>query len=719
MADTIKRIFNPKSIALIGASKRAKSVGAVIAKNLFGSGFEGVIMPVNPKEQSIEGVLTYNSIDSLPIVPDLAVICIPPAGIPNTIKELGEKGVKTAVIISAGLGEGHGQDGAKLKQEVVQYIKKYNMRIIGPNCIGIIVPEQKLNASFCHIAPKVGRIGFISQSGAVVTSVVDWAVAKNIGFSHVVSMGDMLDVEFGEMMEYLAEDPNTDTILMYVEAITDAKKFIKYTKNASKKKPIIVIKPGRHEAAAQAAASHTGALAGVDNVYDAVFKRCGVLRVLNLVELFDAVETMSRKQVLKGNKMCILTNGGGIGVLATDTLIDVGGKLAKLEKETVENLNKVLPPTWSHGNPIDIIGDADGERYAKALQEILKDKNIDAILVLNCPVAITSSAECAKAIIDVYNNSPVLDKPPLITSWLGSTLDPESRRLFIEHNIPTYNTPSQAITGFKHMLDFLRNKEMQQDNPSQPNWKLDKNTAEKYIKNAIKEGRETLTEPEAKEVLAAYGIPIIKTYQASSVEEAVAFAKEIDDVIVLKINSPDISHKSDYGGVKLNLQSVEEVEIAANNMLVSFTKTHPKAKILGFSVQQMVIMPKAYELILGIFNDSIFGPVMLFGAGGKAVEILEDKALALPPLNQVIASNMIKSTKIYKLLKGYRDEPAVRIDQINECLIKLSMLARDFPQIIELDINPLLANHEKVIAVDARIRVQKYEGKGNRFVLEE
>ncbi|NRB11225.1 MAG: acetate--CoA ligase family protein [Rickettsiaceae bacterium] len=717
MKNHIKRIFNPKSVALIGASKRSHSVGAVIAKNLLRNGYDGIIMPVNPREKAIEGVLTYNSIKDLPITPDLAVICIPSSGIPEVVKQLGKRGTKSMVIISAGLGEGHGLQGKRIKDEVLKYAKKYNIHFIGPNCVGIIVPPLKLNASFSHVTPKAGKIAFISQSGAVVTSVCDWACKKNIGFSLVASMGDMINIDFASMLEYLSEDENTEVILMYIESIIDAKKFIKYARKASLKKPIIAIKPGRHKEAAAAAASHTGALAGVDAVYDAVFKRTGILRVYSLSELFSAVETNARNVKITGNRMCILTNGGGIGVLATDDLIDAGGQLATLEKKTIDNLNKVLPTTWSHGNPVDIIGDADETRYSNAFKHILKDKNVDSIFVLNCPVAITSSAESAKKIVAEYKSCKLKKKPALLTSWLGATEGQEARDYFDQNGIPTYNTPFNGITGFRHMLNFYNNKNNLKESKF-PKLKVNKDKVAKLINKVIKEKREWLTEPEAKEVLDAYGIPVTKSFVVATVADAVEAAKKINDAVVVKINSPDITHKSDYGGVKLNLRTAEEVEVAATNMLKSFAKSHPKANILGFSVQQMIMKPKAYELILGVVDDHTFGPVMLFGAGGKAVEVINDKILALPPLNRNLAAQMIHEIRLYNQMKGYRDEPAVNFEKIEDCLVRLSQLVQDFPQIVELDINPLLSDHNGVIAVDGRVLVRKYPHKGNKFVID-
>ncbi|MEA1937958.1 MAG: CoA-binding protein, partial [Pseudomonadota bacterium] len=452
----LEHIFNPSSVALIGASKRPQSIGCVVANNLFNNGFQGPIMPVNPRETAISGVLSYKTIDELPITPDLAVIATPPVTIPGILDNLGKRGTKGAVVITAGFGE-MGEEGERLQQQLLDIARPYKMRLVGPNCLGVMVPHIGLNGSFVHVPPLKGDLAFVAQSGAVLSSVVDWATAHGIGFSHLVSLGDMADVDFGDMINYLATDPNTRAILLYVESITHARKFISAARAASRSKPVIAIKVGRSEEGAKAASSHTGALAGSDAVYDAVFRRTGILRVFDLSELFEAVETLAKGTPITGDKLTILTNGGGIGVLATDSLIGEGGRLAELAPSTIEKLNAVLPPVWSHGNPVDIIGDAPGKRYADALDILLEDPGADAILILNCPLAIADSSEAASAVVDVLEKHK--NKEAVLTSWLGEVAPKAARALFAEGKIPTYSTPGEAVRGFMHMVRYKRGQE--------------------------------------------------------------------------------------------------------------------------------------------------------------------------------------------------------------------------------------------------------------------
>lgn len=715
--ESLQPLFKPNSVALIGASNRPNSIGSVVIKNLLQSGFHGCIMPVNPKSPSIEGVLCYKDINSLPMTPDLAIFCIPAAGVASVLAQLGERGTKAAVIISAGFGSGEGEDGLRRRKEVIEVAKQYGIRLIGPNCVGLLIPSIGLNASFAHVTPDRGDIGFVSQSGAVVTAVLDWAKSKHIGFTHVLSMGDMVDFDFGEAIEYLTKDPETKTIILYIEAITNARSFIAAARAAALVKPVIVLKTGRSEEGAKAAASHTGSLAGSDEVYDAVFQRCGLLRVYDMNELFDTMETLARTQELWGDRLCILTNGGGIGVLATDKLIELGGKLAQLQDKTIARLNEVLPTTWSHGNPVDIIGDAPGERYANAFRIIMEDTNVDAILVLNCPVAIVPSIEPAEAILNVYQASNRHPKPILIAAWLGEeTPAEEARRLFAVNDIPSYSTPGSAISGFKRMVEYYYNRKKSLVSQAE-HQRFHYQVAHDILQKAIANKQEWLTEIEAKNILRAYNIPIVETFEVESPEDAYKSAKKLKSKMVLKILSPDITHKSDSGGVILDLASPEEVRDAAQKMLERYKISDPKANIQGFALQEMIERPKAHELILGVSEDSVFGPVMLFGSGGKAVEMVKDNSLALPPLTMELATELIMRTKIYNLLKGYRDEKPADIPAIAQCLVNLSQLVIDLPLVKELDINPLLADHQGVIALDARIKVNLGVANYNRLAI--
>ena len=707
----LDKLFNPKSIALIGASNRPQSVGAVLAGNLFLSGFSGPVMPVNPKHQAIHGVLTYKDVASLPVTPDLAVISTPPDAIPGIVAQLGERGTRAAVVITAGFGEGSDEKGRALKQDLLDAAKPHSFRIIGPNCLGIMVPRIGLNASFCHLTPKTGPIAFVAQSGAIVTSVVDWAHSRGIGFSHLVSLGDMADVDFGDMLDYLANDPNTKAILMYVEAVTSARKFMSAARAAARMKPVIVVKAGRYAEGAKAAASHTGALAGLDAVYDTVFRRAGMLRVISLTQLFDAVEVLAMMTPPEGDRLAILTNGGGIGVLATDALIALGGRLAELKPETIQNLNAVLPPTWSHGNPVDIIGDASGKRYEDSLKAILEDKGVDATLVLNCPTAVASPIEAAKAVVAVAAERK---GRRIITSWVGDSVAREARKLFEEKRIPSYETPEQAVRAFTYLVNYKRSQELLMETPpSAPeDFTVDADRARTIARRAVEDGRTWLTEPEAKSMLAAYGIPTAQTRIAGTPDEAACIAAELGGPVVLKILSPDITHKSDIGGVLVDIAGPALVKAAAFEMLDRIGKARPDARLEGVTVQPMVRRPGAYELIVGVLSDPQFGPVILFGHGGTAVEVINDRALGLPPLNMRLAHELMSNTRIYKQLTGFRGLKAVNLDAVALTLLKISQLVVDVPEIAELDINPLLADEWGVVALDARVKVAPARGAG-------
>ena len=698
-------LFKPTSIAVIGASKRPNSVGAVLSHNLLNAGFDGPVMPVNPKETSIESTLAYNSVGDLPIPPDLAVICTPPQTVPGLVSELSARGTRGVVVVTAGFGEGGSEAGKELMQQLLQAARPTLTRVIGPNCLGIMVPSKGVNASFSHINPLPGNLAFVTQSGAVATAVVDWATHRRIGFSHVVSLGDMGDVDFGDMLDFLAADPNTRGILMYIESVTDARKFMSAGRAAARAKPVIVIKSGRNEAAAKAAASHTGALAGSDEVYDAAFRRAGMLRVFDLDELFAAVETLAMGLRLKGDRLVIVTNGGGMGVLATEALVDAGGTVATIAPETIEQLNGVLPPTWSGANPIDIIGDATGKRYADALDIVLEDPNQDAVLVLNCPAAVADSLEAANALTD---NLKRRGRLPVLTSWVGEGAARKARRMFADNRIPTYETPNKAVGALMHMVNYKRNQELLLQTPPSiaDDFAPDTARAEALIQAALDAGRVWLTEPEAKSVLDAYGIPVVATRSVKTPKEAAAAAKEIGKPVALKILSPDLTHKSDVGGVRLNLLTPDAVRDAASAMLDTVGHLAPQATIDGFTVQEMAHMPGAHELIVGIADDSLFGPILLFGQGGTAVEVIKDKAISLPPLNMVLAYEMMRRTRVWKLLQGYRSRPQADLEAIAMTLVKLSQLICDLNTIVELDINPLFASEKGVLALDARIKVR-------------
>lgn len=697
----LNALFRPRSVALIGASNRPHSIGAVIAENLHEGGFEGPILPVNPKHQSIAGTLCYPDVASLPIVPDLAVICTPPQTVPGLIGELGARGTRAAIVVTAGFREGDNKAGAMLQEKILEAARPYLLRIVGPNCLGVISTAIGLDASFAPSAPKKGSVAFVAQSGAMLTTVLDWATGRGIGFSHLVSLGDMSDVDFGDMLDFLANDENTSAILLYIEAVTAARKFLSAARAASRVKPVIAIKAGRQAAAAHAAASHTGALAGIDGLYDAAFERAGILRANDLDEIFDAVETLAYRPKIAGDKLAIVTNGGGVGVLATDALIVQGGELANLSPETLTGLDKVLPPTWSRGNPIDIIGDADAARYSAALGAIAHAPEIDAALVLNCPVAVASSVDAAQAVADAKQAKP------LVANWLGTESGAASRALFAKAGIPAYDTPEKAVRGFMHMVRYKRLQSMLQEVPSAlPSHTIPDGKGAKAIVSASIEHAGGWLDPQAvSALLSCYGIPAVRTATVDTPRAAADAATKMGVSVALKIRSRDITHKSDVGGVALDLTDGPAVLTAATAMLDRVRKAAPNAHIDGFVVQEMIRRPNAYELILGMAVDNTFGPFLLFGHGGTAVEVIDDKALALPPLNTALAQKMIERTRVWRQLKGYRDRPPAALEAIALTLVKLSQLVSDLDEVIELDINPLLADEHGVVALDARIRI--------------
>jgi acetyltransferase len=703
---SLESLLNPSSIALVGASKTPSSVGWVLARNLMSGGFDGPIMPVNPNHRAIGGVLTWPDVSSLPVVPELAVVSTPAEVVPDVVAELRDKGCKAVVVVTAGFGEGSDPKGYERAEALKQAAG--DMRILGPNVLGVMVPGIGLNAGFSQRAPIAGDLAFVAQSGAVLASVLDWASRRGIGFSHLVALGDMLDVDFGDLLDYLGRKPEVRAVLLYVEAIHEARGFMSAARATARMKPVVVVKGGRRPEGAKAAMSHTGALAGSDEVYDAAIRRAGMLRVTDMAELFDAVETLSRAPRIRGRRMAIVTNGGGMGVMATDGLIDEGGQLATLSEETIARLDAVLPATWSRGNPVDIIGDATPERYEAALQIVLEDPDTDAVLVMNTPTAVGDSTAAARSVVDQLPKSRL----PILTCWLGSDAATPARRLFAENGIPSYDTPGEAARAFMHMVRYRDNQALlMQVPPSVPQeFEPDRAAVRAMLDKVLNEGRQWLTEPESKEALRAYGLPAVETEIASTPEEAAASARGMQGPYVVKILSTDIVHKSDIGGVMLDLETPDAVEAAARTILSRASKLRPEARIEGIVVQQLVRRPGAYELIVGINDDAQFGPVVLFGKGGHAVEEIGDTAMALPPLNTLLARSLIERTRIYRRLRGYRDRAPVDMDALILAIMRVSQLAIDFAEIEELDINPLLADGSGVLALDARIRIAPAEG---------
>ena len=699
----LDKLFRPTSVAVIGASERKGSVGNLVMHNLLEGGFEGPIMPVNPKHRAVAGVLTYAQVQDLPEVPDLAVVCTPPDTVPGIIEEVAERGTRAAIILTAGLNRKVDGSDETLQDKILATARAVGLRILGPNCLGLLVPGIGLNASFAHLPALSGNIAFASQSGAMCTAVLDWARARGIGFSHFISMGDAMDTDFGDVLDYLGSDPHTRAILLYVESIHERREFMSAGRAAARNKPVLVIKAGRSSAGAQAAASHTGALAGADAVYDAAFRRAGMLRVDTIEEIFAAVETLARAPKFPGDRLSVVTNGGGIGVMAVDRLAELGGRLAEFSDETKAALDKLLPDTWSHGNPADIIGDAPPERYAGALKTLIAAKESDAVLVMHAPTATASSTDAAQAVIDVSHET----KAPILANWVGEEAVAPARKMLRDAGIPTYDTPGEAVGAFMHLITYKRNQEILTETPASLPAHFNPATAvaRLVIEGHLATGDAMMSEPEAKSVLAAYGIPTVETHIVKTPEDAAKKAQSMGFPVALKVLSPDISHKSDVGGVDLFLDTADAVKASAERMLASISEKFPDANIQGFTVQKMADRPGAHELIVGVTCDAIFGPVILFGEGGTAVEVIADRAVSLPPLNMHLARDMISRTRIWRLLQGYRDRPPVDMDALCLTLVQISQMIVDIPEIAELDINPLLADENGVLALDARIRV--------------
>jgi acetyltransferase len=704
----LDKLMKPKSLALIGATPREGAVGAVVLRNLRRTGFAGPLMLLNPTHAMLDGAPVYPDVESLPGTPDLAVIVTPPETVPGLIAALGSRGTRAAVVITAGFGE-LGERGRALQQAALEAAAPHLLRLVGPNCVGVMVPGSNLDASFSHIAPKAGDLAFVSQSGAMITAVLDWAAPRGIGFSHVVSLGDMADVDFGDILDYLAADPDTRAILLYVEAITHARKFMSAARAAARAKPLLAVKVGRFAESARAAASHTGALAGADAVYDAAFRRAGMLRVETMAELFDAVETLALTRPQQGERLAILTNGGGPGVLATDALIAAGGRLAELPLETIEKLDAVLPRTWSRANPVDIIGDAPGKRYADALRILLAEPSVDAVLALNAPTAMAQPSEAAEAVIAALEATPQsqLVGRNLLTAWLGEYSAAPARRGFGAARVASYETPDSAVRGFMHRVQYRRNRDLLLETPAArpDDFAPDVAPARRAIAQTVAAGGGWLDAEDAAAVLGAYGIPVPASRVVSDAAGAADAAAAIGFPVALKIRSPDLTHKSDIGGVVLNLGTAERVRSEAALMLERVKAAQPRARLHGFLVQAMAQRPRALELILGLKEDATFGPVVMFGQGGAAVELLHDTTLELPPLNVSLARAQMARTRVWRLLLGYRGHPPAAIEAIADALIRIAQIAADHPEIREIDINPLLADADGILALDARISV--------------
>jgi len=693
-------IMKPKNVALVGATEKEGSVGRTILWNLITSPFGGAVFPINPKRPNVLGIKAYPSIKAVPDPVDLAVIVTPAPSIPGIIGECIEAGVRAAIVISAGFKE-IGPEGAKLEQDILKQVRKAKMRVIGPNCLGVMSPLSGLNATFAKGMARPGNVGFVSQSGALCTAVLDWSFKENVGFSAFLSIGSMLDVDWGDLIDYLGDDPHTQSIVLYMESIGNARSFLSAAREVAFTKPILVIKPGRTEGASKAAASHTGSLTGSDEVLEAAFKRSGVLRVNSISELFYMAEVLAKQPRPKGPRLTILTNAGGPGVLATDALLLSGGELAPVAPEMMTELNKILPTAWSHNNPIDVIGDASPERYAKAVEIVAKDPNADGMLIILTPQDMTDPTQTAEQVRPIAQAAG----KPVLASWMGGPDIEAGQAILNRANIPTFAYPDDAAQAFTYMWRFSSNLKSLYETPVLPaagDPQSTRSRAGELIKTVLGSGRDLLTEAESKQLLSIYGIPTVETRVAKSEVEAIAAAKAIGYPVVLKLYSETITHKTDVGGVKLNIKDDAGVTKAFGEIKTGVTEKKGAQHFQGVTVQPM-ISSEGYELIIGSSVDPQFGPVLLFGTGGQLVEVFKDRALGLPPLTTTLARRMMEQTKIHHALKGVRGRKPVDLAALEQILVRFSEMVAEQSWIKEVDINPLLASPERLVALDARV----------------
>ena len=697
----LEKIFEPTSIAVVGASDRPGSIGRSLLENLKAGGFAGRVYPINPKKNEILGQKAYPNLSAVGEPIDLAVIVIAIKFAPMVVEECARLGIGGVIIISGG-GKEAGEEGERIEVEILAKAREGGVRIVGPNCVGIVSSPAKMNASFAHIMPRPGSLAFVSQSGATCTAVLDYAHTQKIGFSHFVSIGSMLDADFGDVIDYLGNDPNTSAILLYVESVTNHRKFMSAARAVSRIKPIVLLKVGRSQAGAKAAMSHTGSLAGADDVYDEAFKRAGLVRVDTVEDLFDCAELMAKQPRPKGPGLAIVSNAGGPGVMAADYLALNGIEPAEIRPETMKKLDEFLPPMWSRSNPLDILGDASPETFRKTAEICAEAEEFDALLIMTTPQAQFPSTEKALELCKAMKKA----RFPVFTSWVGGQEVLESREIFRKNGIPTYETPERAVRAFLYMYSYDQNLKALREVPPKLSKKLlfDWEWADAIIRKTLSENRQLLTETESKNLLESYGIPVTPTRKAGTAKEASIQAEQMGYPVVLKLDSLDITHKTDAGGVKLDLRNSKEVAAAFDEIMKNAKRYDPDARVSGVTVQPMV-SKKGVEIILGAKQDPDFGPVILFGMGGVAAEVMKDRAIGLPPLNRLLAKRIIDRTKVSRLLKGYRGY-GTNMELLEEVLVRLSQLLIDFPEIYELDVNPMLAFKEGSLGLDARVIVK-------------
>jgi acetyltransferase len=708
----LKRLFEPTSVAVFGASDREEAVGALVFKNMLESGFKGSLFAMNPKRDTVQGQKAYPNLSEVREQVDLAVIATPAHTVPGIIEDCGEHGVKSAVILSAGFRE-VGPEGRKLEKAVLETARRYGIRFIGPNCLGIMRPSLGVNATFYKGAAEPGRLALVSQSGALCTAILDWAAPNGVGFSSVISTGISADLDFGEVLDYLVADPQTESILLYIEGIHNARSFMSGLRAAARVKPVIALKVGRHAAGSKAAMSHTGALVGADDVFDAALRRAGVVRGLRIGNLFSAASTLAAHYKIQGQRLAVVTNGGGPGVMAIDRAADLGLPLARLSDRTMAKLNETMPATWSKSNPVDIIGDAGPDRYAVAVRACLDDKNVDGVLAILTPQAMTQPTAVADAIIEVNQGN----KKPLLACWMGGVQVGEARHRLVQAGLPSFNTPEAAVEAFDALTSYYQNQQLllQTPGPISQRRPPDVEGARLIIEGALAEGRTVLSETESKAVLGAFHINATRSVVVRSPNEALVQAEAMGFPVALKINSPDITHKSDAGGVMLGINNAHAVRTAYNDLVNAVKRNRPNARIDGVTIQPMLRRPNGRELLVGILSDPVFGPVITFGAGGTTVEVMGDRAVALPPINRFLASDLIQRTRIAKMLGAFRHMPPANIEALQEVLLRVSEIACELPWVQELDINPLILDEHGAVALDARVVVGYYSTAQERY----
>jgi acetyltransferase len=708
----LESLFSPESVAVFGASDRVDSVGQIVFHNMLESGFQGALYPVNSRVAEVQGQRAYASIAEIEDTVELVVIATPPQTVPDIIEECGKHGVKAAVIITAGFGE-IGAEGQELERRLLDNAKRYGIRLIGPNCLGVMRPGIGLNATFNKGGANTGNLALVSQSGALCTAILDWAQTNDVGFSSVVSMGSSADVDFGETLDYLVSDPETQNILLYIEGIRESRRFMSSLRAAARVKPVILIKVGRHEAGSKAAMSHTASLVGSDDAFDAAVRRAGVVRVQSVTQLFSAAKALSCGFHPSGNRLAIVTNGGGPGVMATDRASDLGLVMASLSDATITRLNEVLPPNWSHGNPVDIIGDAQADRYQHAVAACLEDPNVDGVLTILTPQAMTKPLAAAEVVIALANQY----KKPLLTCWMGEAQVAESRRLFAHSRKPNFRTPEPAVEVFSYLSDYYQNQKllMQMPEPLAHQLAPDVEGARMVIEGALMDKRKVLSEMESKALLAAFHIPVAQTMIARSPNEALLIAQQLGFPVAMKVNSRDITHKSDAGGVKLNLGNAQAVRAAFHEIMENIKRNRPGAHMDGISIQPMIVKSNGRELMVGVISDPVFGPVITFGAGGTMVEVMGDAQVSLPPLNAYLARDLISRTHVSKLLGAFRHMPPADMAALESVLLRVSEMVCELPMLTEMDINPLILDEHGVLAADARVVVEFRQPSADRY----